>query len=168
MGSDLPCFLVSNGSRVFNPRCPCGQRQAATTKTRWTLRISIHAARVGSDTMEKLKLRKQTSFQSTLPVWAATNAGRPLDDILRISIHAARVGSDSRWHGGWRWLNSISIHAARVGSDEDIICIRNPLTISIHAARVGSDNNITKTCLLTRHFNPRCPCGQRPSLRRIG
>ena len=33
-------------------------------------------------------------FQSTLPVWAATQIFGNLKLVIRISIHAARVGSD--------------------------------------------------------------------------
>ena len=35
-------------------------------------------------------------FQSTLPVWGATNLGYVMDSNTVISIHAPRVGSDSR------------------------------------------------------------------------
>ena len=58
-------------------------------------KISIHAARVGSD---------------VTPICAPTVR-------YAISIHAARVGSDSE--GEFDEVdNNISIHAARVGSDE--------------------------------------------------
>ena len=55
-------------------------------------------------------------FQSTLPVWGATGARRPLGRVALISIHAPRVGSD-RQRGLPRDPPHISIHAPRVGSD---------------------------------------------------
>ena len=57
----------------------------------------------------------------------------------------------------------ISIHAAHAGSDEG----QNPFaaisTISIHAAHAGSDQLPGATTINDADFNPRCPCGQRPS-----
>ena len=58
----------------------------------------------------------------------------------------------------------ISIHAPRVGSD-----LRNDVkflvlqSISIHAPRVGSDLPSPSCWRLPRYFNPRSPCGERPS-----
>ena len=124
----------------FNPRSPGGERPAysrghihsvvlfqstlpvwgATCKSSFfspfSQGISIHAPRVGSDSLEESGLclgldfnprspcgerqeepprpAKKSKFQSTLPVWGAT---LPSDIILphsQISIHAPRVGSD--------------------------------------------------------------------------
>ena len=63
-----PCFCYL---RYFNPRSPCGERHSA-------LPMSTSAI----------------SFQSTLPVWGATQLAGNADAILGISIHAPRVGSD--------------------------------------------------------------------------
>ena len=100
-------------------------------------------------------------FQSTLPVWGATE--NSLVTIIRsdISIHAPRVGSDSeartiqRQHGTFQstlpvWGATdvihklynkmfISIHAPRVGSDQEKDSFGRRGSISIHAPRVGSD-----------------------------
>ena len=69
----------------------------ATGETRLagiTAIISIHAPRVGSDTVDKFDCIP-CKFQSTLPVWGAT-LGLENDkiDAIIISIHAPRVGSD--------------------------------------------------------------------------
>ena len=77
----------------FNPRSPCGERQATCQEVRCVLEISIHAPRVGSD-------------------------GRVLPESCysKISIHAPRVGSDE--HAKIKATQEeISIHAPRVGSD---------------------------------------------------
>ena len=81
-------------------------------------------------------------FQSTLPVWGATRAFCRLIPQLTISIHAPRVGSDEI--------------AARITATPGI---------SIHAPRVGSDEKSTKPCTRVSYFNPRSPCGERPSSR---
>ena len=78
-------------------------------------------------------------FQSTLPVWGATDVAIVTPPQLCISIHAPRVGSDtSRLQDTLRTL-LISIHAPRVGSDLLLVCLAHFIDISIHAPRVGSD-----------------------------
>ena len=80
------------------------------------------------------------AFQSTRPVWGATKSPRPRQSRSRISIHAPRVGRDDggRADGG----------KAR---------------ISIHAPRVGRDVRASGDRFRRGHFNPRAPCGARPS-----
>ena len=79
----------------FNPRSPCGERHISDLKKRVSKLISIHAPRVGSDSIPRLAkggivdisihaprvgsdiphcthIVNPFSFQSTLPVWGAT------------------------------------------------------------------------------------------------
>ena len=102
-------------------------------------KISIHAARVGSDL---LVIVIRILFMTL------------------ISIHAARVGSDMNliWN---EWFRDISIHAARVGSDLEFLHDESNYEISIHAARVGSDLHACRGQHFKKNFNPRCPSGQR-------
>ena len=56
-------------------------------------------------------------FQSTHPVWDATNTRHQIILLRHISIHASRMGCDfllDRIHEVWR---KISIHASRMGCD---------------------------------------------------
>ena len=101
----------------FNPRCPCGQRHTIGLPSQRAIKkisihaarvgsdcklvhafvahnISIHAARVGSDQKFLWIMTAGKIFQSTLPVWAATYAAPSFSTYSAISIHAARVGSD--------------------------------------------------------------------------
>ena len=55
-------------------------------------------------------------FQSTLPVWGATEDVQRLAALMDISIHAPRVGSDLKANL-YCADYYISIHAPRVGSD---------------------------------------------------
>ena len=127
--------------RYFNPRAPCGARQAFVSTGAQDLKISIHAPRVGRDVQQAL-----TAFCR-----------------YHISIHAPRVGRDWEAHCGQRTGAGISIHAPRVGRDSS-----NPITtetqkISIHAPRVGRDAR--PPCPpypAGPYFNPRAPCGARP------
>ena len=81
-------------------------------------------------------------FQSTHPVWGATlSMWCYIRSRHPISIHAPRVGCDSFSSRQLRPFSSISIHAPRVGCDH--------LHTSPPCDRI--------------YFNPRTPCGVRPS-----
>ena len=88
--------------------------------------------------------------------------GTKSDD--RVSIHAPRVGRDFQdrlCFGGCR----VSIHAPRVGRDAFKVLSLSAIVVSIHAPRVGRD--MISDFLLQRDscFNPRAPCGARPTTR---
>ena len=110
--------------------------------------------------------KPQREFQSTLPVWGATDRITYLGMKYVISIHAPRVGSDPDGEGfllGKIYFNprspcgerlhragdtgaylAISIHAPRVGSDNQMLAVAGRAEcISIHAPRVGSDQGQT-------------------------
>ena len=57
--------------------------------------VSIHAPRVGRDRWPRQRTRATNSFQSTRPVWGATEKLSELPDDKIVSIHAPRVGRDS-------------------------------------------------------------------------
>ena len=124
----------------FNPRAPCGARREAVKMARELGKISIHAPRVGRDKVDLAPLGYSPKFQSTRPVWGAT------DSLV-----------------GWLYITTISIHAPRVGRDHwkssySLVLI----VISIHAPRVGRDRRRQPRGFLQAHFNPRAPCGARP------
>ena len=122
----------------FNPRSPCGERHR------------IHLA-TGST----------AAFQSTLPVWGATGAGRCRGQGRKISIHAPRVGSD-------RINVAISI----------LLCHFNPRSPCGERPRKqgqrqgahrfqstlpvwGATRKQAAREQQAQHFNPRSPCGER-------
>ena len=59
--------------------------------------------------------------------------------------------------------SNISIHAPRVGGDPQPRRLRQGAGISIHAPRVGGDRLRGSPSVSVQHFNPRPPCGGRPS-----
>ena len=59
---------------------------------------------------------RESLFQSTPPVKAATYDYRMRNGLSLISIHAAREGGDAQ-HEVFAELVAISIHAAREGGD---------------------------------------------------
>ena len=81
------------------------------------------------------------SFQSTHPVWGATFSTKHPGKVSKISIHAPRVGCDVP---PWRDPSTLALFQS---------------THPVWGATPG------RTCQHTpqRHFNPRTPCGVRPS-----
>ncbi len=164
VGGDLSSPVPVRALRDFNPRPPCGGRHGkrvaktdgklfqstppvwgATAARRYGTfdrGISIHAPRVGGDTLFFEGDAIAEAFQSTPPVWGATE-------------RVVRRGSHGR----------ISIHAPRVGGD--FVAPRDNVrltVISIHAPRVGGDERIVRGIFILLYFNPRPPCGGRPPL----
>ena len=58
--------------------------------------ISIHAPRVGRDGEAQKSVAHIGTFQSTRPVWGATETEGGAAESAEISIHAPRVGRDTR------------------------------------------------------------------------
>ena len=79
-------------------------------------RISIRAPRAGCDQAAATKKGFMSEFQSTRPVWGATDIKCARLMVLPISIHAPRVGRD-HYCATAREYYAISIHAPRVGRD---------------------------------------------------
>ena len=140
VGSDLFVFPDPQLPIYFNPRSPCGERPQAY----------LMAAQLAE------------LFQSTLPVWGATNAGDIIPFYCNISIHAPRVGSDATrliTSAGLLGFQSTLPVWGATGPEPDQ---GHFLQISIHAPRVGSDRLLHSRCRLHPDFNPRSPCGERP------
>ena len=151
----------TRGISNFNPRSPCGERHKGAAAKERLQKISIHAPRVGSDhkslhgphTMGNFNPRspcgeRRTSipcpcvhrvFQSTLPVWGATDTGCPpvVCPLFQSTLPV------------WGATEAIARSGSRYG-------------ISIHAPRVGSDEFVGFVREATIDFNPRSPCGERP------
>ena len=83
-------------ARYFNPRPPCGGRLLHLRIFCHRTGISIHAPRVGGDLSPDLSCPRPDSFQSTPPVWGATEEHIQAQGPGEISIHAPRVGGDPR------------------------------------------------------------------------
>ena len=122
-------------------------------------------------------------FQSTHPVWDATDRLLRLLPTRGISIHASRMGCD-RWKCSADRGRAISIHASRMGCDLAVTLIIhgrmhfNPRIpygmrhagrldlnyfrgISIHASRMGCDAACRVYHRRLMDFNPRIPYGMR-------
>ena len=104
--------------------------------------ISIHAPHVGCDLPHSERGFFFMSFQSTHPMWGAT---------ITSVIHGRNTRFQST-HPMWG-ATFFPCSALKIVS-----------CISIHAPHVGCDDNYFDVLPLPpEHFNPRTPCGVRPS-----
>ena len=122
----------------FNPRTPCGVRQAGHAGHRDLGQISIHAPRAGCDTTSACATGTSTHFNPRTPCGVRRHDHGRDRCRARISIHAPRAGCDL---GG----------AHPAAGDE----------ISIHAPRAGCDFAADFVASICENFNPRTPCGVR-------
>ena len=94
VGSDLHDSSLLHQCIYFNPRSPCGERPLY-------LSVSVLSA---------------APFQSTLPVWGATEIVPHLVPDFIISIHAPRVGSDPEEMGRmmleWEFQSTLPVWGA--------------------------------------------------------
>ena len=139
VGRDAAADSAPPGAACFNPRAPCGARlfpEAFQTAVK--------------------------QFQSTRPVWGATDDKGYVRPPLPVSIHAPRVGRDHAFFR-YRVVSEVSIHAPRVGRDKGQTEEGGVRRVSIHAPRVGRDIYTHKNKNICICFNPRAPCGARLS-----
>ena len=104
-------------------------------------KISIHAPRVGSDSLV------------TEPAW------------LSINFNPRSPCGERLWHNIHLSIFCIFQSTLPVwGATATVLAAVPAAVISIHAPRVGSDRDSMRRFPHPSHFNPRSPCGERPSL----
>ena len=95
MGSDpVPACVVARIA-YFNPRSPYGERLCSISTTSRSSQFQSTLPVWGATNWSCLE-RPVCEFQSTLPVWGATHQLLHRVSRLAISIHAPRMGSDPR------------------------------------------------------------------------
>ena len=169
----------------FNPRAPCGARPVGMMPP--SSSISFQSTRpVRGATGDERKPTDKQMFQSTRPVRGATRSGTATRTNHKVSIHAPRAGRD-RDVGGLTGVD-ISFNPRAPCGARQLLCKmeHNLHHVSIHAPRAGRDgltlSALTMMLLFqstrpvrgatfwtdrldikTYCFNPRAPCGARPS-----
>ena len=121
--------------------------------------ISIHASRMGCD-MSTLLVSWRGLFQSTHPVWDATDHQTTLQPRVEISIHASRMGCDpssATTISTCCYFNPRIPYGMRHEHATGIVA----WFISIHASRMGCDLIVVSTPPIRQYFNPRIPYGMR-------
>ena len=101
------------------------------------------------------------SFQSTLPVWGAT-------DTISIDMLCGVFQSTLPVWGAtpramlanlivFRFQSTLPVW----GATQEVVFVNGDTMISIHAPRVGSDQTVSDLYTDLWDFNPRSPCGER-------
>ena len=126
----------------FNPRAPCGARRC-----------------------NSLLCFSRLVFQSTRPVWGATNA--KTNTRYFISDFNPRAPCGARLQGLRKRFNAGNFNPrAPCGARHQLSrAYKSDKSISIHAPRVGRDRRMAVLKMLLPYFNPRAPCGARPFVR---
>ena len=102
-------------------------------------RISIHAPRVGSDVSVSQTKAVTTKFQSTLPVWGATqtSSGCPAGEVYFNPRSPCGERRDAA--GSVNHFSEFQSTLPVWGATFDVLIVLHFSHISIHAPRVGSD-----------------------------
>ena len=142
MGCDSAVFSSRRFERYFNPRTPYGVRPV------------IYGGNI----------QVLPKFQSTHPVWGATNVRTDVELFFCISIHAPRMGCDTRPFSSTTVLSPFQSTHPVWGATRVLISSLRSVTISIHAPRMGCDSFLSALLPPTPDFNPRTPYGVRRSI----
>ena len=150
----------------------------------YKVQVSIHAPRVGRDSLRMYPIRRArrfnprapcgarrgadrprnraAEFQSTRPVWGATRPIKCQCVYARVSIHAPRVGRDHVM--GRDEVEEFAFQSTRPvwGATFPSFSATSSTDVSIHAPRVGRDFDLYYGYSGPWCFNPRAPCGARP------
>ena len=149
------------------------------------LGISIHAPRVGRDQALTTARRICKTFQSTRPVWGATEKTGVHRQDISISIHAPRVGRDGKhpvkppsqaWNFNPRapcgarqsfpeWEKQPSaFQSTRPVWGATYDCFWGKVGYKFQSTRPvwGATSGLRNTTKPEQNFNPRAPCGARP------
>ena len=160
-GSDLAILCQASRSPKFQSTLPLrgatrfGSSRSAMSPFQSTLLLRERPSSV-------MTAWSSILFQSTLPLRGATRIPKELWDNYRISIHVPLAGSDS-FGKRISACRMISIHVPLAGSDDKVSNELRDLWISIHVPLVGSDGKAGRRCTVSTYFNPRSPCGERPT-----
>ena len=123
----------------FNPRSPCGERRVAfrgsATDAQFQSTLPLRGTTRDLSTGKTI-----TKFQSTLPLRGATGVHR-----TGTAFHI--------------FQSTLPLRGATRGPT----FLMTVLTISIHAPLAGSDRRPTARPSAMCYFNPRSPCGERPT-----
>ena len=123
--------------------------------------ISIHAPRVGSDCSTAFSTPLRLSFQSTLPVWGATNS-MSASPVLSGYFNPRSPCGERRPVFACKFAH-LNFNPRSPCGERLSRCFQRTHTtmISIHAPRVGSDRPVMQPSPCPLYFNPRSPCGER-------
>ena len=147
----------------FNPRSPCGERLFAILNAGYPILISIHAPRAGSDCPQIGHAGRRSHFNPRSPCGErpGSSTTRPTPTRFQSTLPVRGATRERVWQFPRELL--ISIHAPRAGSDHDILDDHADETDFNPRSPCGERPSGIRPFPRHRDFNPRSPCGERPS-----
>ncbi len=176
-----PCRGISwaGTALYFNPRPPCGGRPSLVHQVDDAGSISIHAPRVGGDSRApyhppgpgisihaprvggdftvKDDVSKLSKFQSTPPVWGATEEWTSTSTPWSFQSTPPVWGATSAWTMGLPLRQNFNPRPPCGGRPQRLAALGGRPEISIHAPRVGGDANTTGNDLSVEIFQSTPP-----------
>ena len=154
--------IFSSGTGHFNPRTPCGVRPWTLDLAANTVKISIHAPRVGCDVEVDLQHIVIPGISIHAPRVGCDDNGRHVIPVY--SYFNPRTPCGVRQYIGKGMDGDAEFQSTHPvwGATVDLLHRCGDLErISIHAPRVGCDRSPATPLTPMRYFNPRTPCGVR-------
>ena len=147
----------------FNPRSPCGERRRRVGVAGGRLFISIHAPLAGSDSTRASMGWHPADFNPRSPCGERHFFNVVCWRQTAISIHAPLAGSDMIAPPISALPNKFQSTLPLRGATCCTRMVAAEKMISIHAPLAGSDARAGRLARYYPYFNPRSPCGERPS-----
>ena len=150
----------------FNPRSPCGERLAKTIINANETVFQSTLPVWGATNPASVCTARNIGFQSTLPVWGATVYRGGLRHKPDISIHAPRVGSDFIYYFCEHCKKGFQSTLPVWGATLVLLCCGSHAGFQSTLPVWGATSSTQSGLRQWRDFNPRSPCGERH--RRMG
>ena len=150
----------SSTGTYFNPRAPYGARLAPSFSRHAATNFNPRAP-YGARPIDSELFSKWCGFQSTRPVWGATDIWWSIAIVERISIHAPRMGRDHASTELFSHATTFQSTRPVWGATNVVFCHLFIRLISIHAPRMGRDRAQRAEVQRMKDFNPRAPYGAR-------
>ena len=139
----------------FNPRAPCGARRSVGVPEEFVELFQSTRPVWGATNTTCLGCCFP-KFQSTRLVWGATTVVSGVHYATDVSIHAPRVGRDTA-RATSATQRRVSIHAPHAGRDKMRKAFHKLLTLSIHAPHAGRDHHSSCIMVLPSPFHSTRP-----------
>ena len=133
---------VYDSLRNFNPRSPCGERQAVYRERKIILKNFNPRSPCGERHQKYILNKSSNTFQSTLPVWGATCGLMTIGFCLR------------------PFQSTLPVWGATLSTSHQTATLQFQSTLPVWGATAA----LPLAHVHALYFNPRSPCGERPAI----
>ena len=161
-GRDEQLSAPENAKNDFNPRAPCGARHGQASPDMFGIKFQSTRPVRGATPTSSKSSKTNSTFQSTRPVRGATVVHHALVPAVFISIHAPRAGRDA--DAGQTLSVLYTFQSTRPVRGATRCTMRRETYQHDFNPRApcGARPSTSRCCAWHSYFNPRAPCGARP------